>query len=97
MQELKEKVRNLLITCGENPSQQLNLIDSIQRLGVAYHFDIQINEALDHAYKNYNDTNDHDQSDEDLHTTALKFRLLRQQRYSISCGKYIHLFLSLQF
>lgn len=97
MQELKEKVRNLLITCGENPSQQLNLIDSIQRLGVAYHFDIEINEALDHAYKNYNDTNDHDQNDEDLHTTALKFRLLRQQRYSISCGKYIHLFSSLQF
>ncbi|XP_022154019.1 (-)-germacrene D synthase-like [Momordica charantia] len=83
VEALKEGVRKLLITCVEKPSQQLSLIDSIQRLGIAYHFDTEINEALNHVYKNYTVVSN--KSNEDLQIVALKFRLLRQQRYSISC------------
>ncbi|XP_022154020.1 (+)-gamma-cadinene synthase-like [Momordica charantia] len=83
VEAVKEEVRKLLITCVEKPSQQLSLIDSIQRLGIAYHFDTEINEALDHVYKNYSVVCN--ENNEDLQIVAMKFRLLRQQRYSISC------------
>ncbi|KAI8531145.1 hypothetical protein RHMOL_Rhmol11G0114600 [Rhododendron molle] len=88
-QQLKEKVRKQLVEAKGEPSQQLELIDAIQRLGVAYHFETKILKILHHIYetdrqsaqKNVN--NDH----EDLYTTALSFRLLRQQGYPVSCGK----------
>ncbi|XP_022154012.1 (-)-germacrene D synthase-like [Momordica charantia] len=83
VEALEEEVRKLLFSYVEKSSQQLSLIDSIQRLGIAYHFDTEINEALDHVYKNYSFVSN--ESQKDLHIVALKFHLLRQQRYSISC------------
>ncbi|XP_022144020.1 (-)-germacrene D synthase-like [Momordica charantia] len=84
VEELKREVRKLLITCvDDKPSQQLSLIDSIQRLGVAYHFETEINELLDHLYKKYNEIGE--KSDKDLQVVALWFRLVRQRGFSISC------------
>ncbi|KGN55876.1 (-)-germacrene D synthase [Cucumis sativus] len=82
--EEMEEVRKMLITCVEKPLEQLIFIDLIQRLGLAYHFDIEIKEALDRVYMNYNNRIT-SESNEDIHTVSLRFRLLRQQRYSISC------------
>ncbi|KAG0454501.1 hypothetical protein HPP92_023518 [Vanilla planifolia] len=62
--------------------RSLELIDNIQHLGVAYHFQIEINEAL---------TTIHDVGIEhtnDLHTIALGFRLLREQRLPISADVF---------
>ena len=51
---------------------------------VAYNFEREIEEALEHIYATYNDNND---VDDDLYNVSLRFRLLRQQGFKISCGK----------
>ncbi|KAL6311205.1 hypothetical protein AAG906_000393 [Vitis piasezkii] len=61
-----------------NPSQLLNFIDAVQRLGVAYHFKQEIEEALQHICNSFHDCND---MDGDLYNIALGFRLLRQQGF----------------
>ncbi|KAH7861584.1 hypothetical protein Vadar_028030 [Vaccinium darrowii] len=82
-QQLKEKVRKELVEAKGERSQQLDLIDAIQRLGVAYHFETEIELRLHHIYETYGDKND-----EDLYTMSLKFRLLRQQGYPVSCDVF---------
>jgi hypothetical protein len=52
----------------------------MQRLGVGYHFEKEIEEALALLYPNLT-TN--------LHTTALQFRVLRQHGFSITSGDVI--------
>ena len=62
--------------------ERLKLIDSMQRLGVAYHFEEEIEEALNLHRKDVMITRD-------LHATALQFRLLREHGHSIgSCNIY---------
>ncbi|KAI4356603.1 hypothetical protein L6164_000614 [Bauhinia variegata] len=80
---LTEEVRKKLMAASEKPIEKLKLIDSIQRLGVFYHFEREIDEVLQHVHKNFV----HDgiiTLNEDLHSLALIFRLLRQQGYGIS-------------
>ena len=84
VEELKEKVRRELLASAGHLSQLLGLIDALQRLGVAYNFEGEIEEALEHIYATYNDNND---VDDDLYNVSLRFRLLRQQGFKISCGK----------
>lgn len=74
----------MLIDAMDKPSQKLNLIDQIQRLGIAYHFEIEIDQLLGQIHKSYFEF--HYDNDDNLHTVALLFRLLRQQGYTISCG-----------
>ncbi|KAJ9678956.1 hypothetical protein PVL29_021001 [Vitis rotundifolia] len=83
IEDLKKEVKRKLTAAAANPSQLLNFIDAVQRLGVAYHFEQEIEEALQHIYNTFHDLN---YMDGDLHKIALGFRLLRQQRYNISCG-----------
>ncbi|KAL6321843.1 hypothetical protein AAG906_035542 [Vitis piasezkii] len=83
IEDLKKEVKRKLTAAAVNPSQLLNFIDAVQRLGVAYHFEQEIKEALQHIYNTFHDLND---MDGDLHKIALGFRLLRQQGYNISCG-----------
>ncbi|KDP31579.1 hypothetical protein JCGZ_14804 [Jatropha curcas] len=77
---LKKEVREMLSSAAGKPSEQLNLIDAIQRLGIAYHFEGQIEEALKQIYTTYQNLND----DDDLYTVALRFRLLRQEGSNVS-------------
>ena len=56
----------------------------MQRLGVAYHFEIEIEEVLQHIYDSYPNG---DSMEGDMYNVALQFRLLRQAGYKISCGK----------
>ncbi|KAA8526917.1 hypothetical protein F0562_008854 [Nyssa sinensis] len=83
---LKEEVRKMLVASADDPSKQLNLIDAIQRLGVFYHFENEIDAALQLIYDTYHaHTN---QDNDDLHTVALWFRLLRQQGHYVSCDVF---------
>ena len=82
VEELKDEVRNELFATG-HLSQQLGLIDALQRLGVAYHFEREIQEALEHIYMTFNDKIDVD----DLYKVSLSFLLLRQEGFKVSCGK----------
>ena len=78
-------MRNEFFASTGHLSQQLGLIDALQHLGVAYNFEREIQEALEHIYATYNDYNDVE--DDDLYNVSLRFRLLRQQGFKISCGK----------
>jgi (-)-germacrene D synthase len=86
VQELKEEVKRMLTSPVDNkPSQKLNLIDVIQRLGVSYHFENEIEENLQQLHVSLHDRDDQ-KNDDDLYNVALQFRLFRQQGYYISCG-----------
>ncbi|KAK9137633.1 hypothetical protein Sjap_008227 [Stephania japonica] len=83
VEKLKDKVRKFLKEVqNDEPSKVLNLIDALQRLGVSYHFEIEIEEAMKHIH-------DHEiilsfLNDHRLHDVALCFRLLRQGGYNLS-------------
>ncbi|XP_031284205.1 (-)-germacrene D synthase-like [Pistacia vera] len=79
--ELKEEIRKLIITEVKKPAEKLDLIDAIQRLGVSYHFETEVDEILAKVYKAHQDSDLRD----DLYSTSLEFRLLRQHGYNISC------------
>ncbi|KAJ6294155.1 hypothetical protein OIU76_022273 [Salix suchowensis] len=83
VEKLREQVkREVLLAAASNySSQSLDLVDEIQRLGVAYHFETEIEEALQRIYNNHIGM-----EDGDLYSTALGFRLLRQHGYNVSCG-----------
>ena len=83
VEKLIEEVRKELLASAGHPSQQWSLIDSLQRLGVAYHFEREIQEALEHIYTTFNDKIDVD----DLYKVSLSFRLLHQEGFKVSCGK----------
>ncbi|KAG2708368.1 hypothetical protein I3760_05G189100 [Carya illinoinensis] len=78
VQRLKEKVQSLLMAPVDDISQKLELIDAIQRLGVSYHFESEIDTILQQIHNNDDDTGDSD----DLYTVSVRFRLLRQQGYN---------------
>ncbi|KDO74415.1 hypothetical protein CISIN_1g0436492mg, partial [Citrus sinensis] len=75
---LKQKIKNMLISPTDKSFQKLSLIDAVQRLGVAYHFEREIEDELEKLSPDEYDGND-------VHSVALRFRLLRQQGYRISC------------
>ena len=70
----------------EETSQKLKLIDLLQRLGVSYHYENEIEKTLQQLHRTLYDRDDQENAD-DLYNVALQFRLLRQQGYYISCGK----------
>ncbi|KAA8526468.1 hypothetical protein F0562_008329 [Nyssa sinensis] len=78
LEELKREARRLLKS-SRDPSVQLKLIDSIQRLGVTYHFVEEIKDGISLV---------HNHVPHDLHTAALQFRLLREHGYSISSAVF---------
>lgn len=83
--ELKVKVRKMLMDMNSTENTRyngkLNLIDAVQRLGLSYHFEEEINEILEHIFVH----GDNSIGDSDLRQTALMFRLLRQHGYRVSC------------
>ncbi|GMP22993.1 hypothetical protein CsSME_00000764 [Camellia sinensis var. sinensis] len=85
LQRQKEKVRKMPVAANDQPTQKLNFIDAIQCLGVSYHFESEIETALQHIYETDYDHCD-DKANDDLYAIALLFQLLRQQGYPISCA-----------
>ncbi|KAF7822844.1 putative terpene synthase 2 [Senna tora] len=81
-QYLKEKVGRLLLEKADHPLEKLKLIDNLQRLGVSYHFESEIEEILEDIHTKHKNTSCFDAKD--VHTISLCFRLLRQQGYNAS-------------
>ncbi|KAM1150201.1 hypothetical protein ACFX2B_030410 [Malus domestica] len=71
-----------------NPLEKLELIDVIQHLGISHHFENEIDEVLLQIHNSYNCYHQRSDDDDDLHATAIYFRLLRQQGYNISCDMF---------
>ncbi|NP_001307945.1 alpha-humulene_(-)-(E)-beta-caryophyllene synthase [Solanum lycopersicum] len=83
IETLKEQSRVILsASSGTTLAQKLDLIDIVERLGLAYHFEKQIDDVLDQIYKA--DPNSEAQEYNDLQTSSIQFRLLRQHGYNIS-------------
>ncbi|XP_037493565.1 (-)-alpha-terpineol synthase isoform X3 [Jatropha curcas] len=76
IEKMKEQVKMMI----EEVANPLEIIDTVQRLGLAHHFEDEIQKALKCIYSNNNKCTIMKQSD-DLYATALEFRLLRQQGY----------------
>ncbi|KAK8602886.1 hypothetical protein V6N13_085088 [Hibiscus sabdariffa] len=82
-QELKEKVRRMIpVDVEDELLRKLRLIDTIKRLGVSYHFEREIEEALHNAYEL---DCKHDQT---LEATSLRFRLLRESGFPVPCEAF---------
>lgn len=84
---LKEKVRKMLNDEQKTYLDQLEFIDDLQKLGVSYHFEAEIDNILTSSYKK--DRTNIQESD--LHATALEFRLFRQHGFNVSEGYYLNL------
>ncbi|XP_048325501.2 terpene synthase 10 isoform X2 [Ziziphus jujuba] len=77
---LKEEVRVMLQEA--DCLAQLELIDMLQKLGVSYHFEDQIQSILKDMFNNIMYTNKNkDMMNNNLYATALQLRLLRQHGY----------------
>uniref|UniRef100_M0ZP05 (-)-germacrene D synthase n=1 Tax=Solanum tuberosum TaxID=4113 RepID=M0ZP05_SOLTU len=86
VERLRDEVKKMLIEAHHATSTRklLELIDNTQRLGVSYHFEKEIEESLKHIYNNMS-CGEFDDDDNNLDIVALRFRLLRQVGYNVSC------------
>ncbi|KDP42343.1 hypothetical protein JCGZ_02816 [Jatropha curcas] len=80
--EAKNAFRKVLEEDDDHLSlESLEMIDSVQRLGIEYHFQDEINEVLENHYKKTSSGYTHQKHD--LSQVAIRFRLLRQQGYCV--------------
>ena len=68
--------------------RQLELVDELQRLGLLYHFEIEINQILKNMNEKFRNGKDLEWNN-NLYATALHFRILRQHGYYIPQGNPI--------
>ncbi|OVA08088.1 Terpene synthase [Macleaya cordata] len=80
---LKEDVRHMFDEAAGWSLSSLKLIDTIQRLGLNYHFEDEIKGSLD-TIMTTKDKSDVCHQENDMYTRALRFRLLRQHGYEVS-------------
>jgi hypothetical protein len=76
---LKRSIKDMLMNKAES-SCKLNLIDTMQRLGISYHFEEEIRSIL--STMSMEPVNVR----HDVASTALKFRLLRENGFSADPG-----------
>ncbi|PHT33625.1 hypothetical protein CQW23_25425 [Capsicum baccatum] len=81
LDELKVLTRKMLVETPEDSEQKLVLIDTIQRLGVAYHFHNEIETSLQNIF---DASQENENIDDNLHVVSLRFRLVRQQGHHMS-------------
>jgi len=81
---LKKKVKSMLDDEKKSRLEQLELIDDLQKLGVSYHFEIEINDTLTDLHLKMGRNCWKCDKEEDLHATSLEFRLLRQHGFDVS-------------
>ncbi|KAF3650138.1 putative embryonic protein DC-8-like isoform X1 [Capsicum annuum] len=77
----------MLVMAPSKSLQKLDLINTIQRFCVDYHFAHEIEESLSYMYTHYEEWIS-EVDGNDLHAIALCFRLLRQQGYYVSCDAF---------
>ncbi|PIN19320.1 Viridiflorene synthase [Handroanthus impetiginosus] len=81
IEELKEKARNMIVDTEKKLKEKLVLIDTVERLGLSYHFEKEIQAHLELIFNGYFKLGD---EEKDLFIIALEFRLLRQHGFDAS-------------
>ncbi|KAL0357017.1 UNVERIFIED_CONTAM: (-)-alpha-terpineol synthase [Sesamum calycinum] len=86
--ELKVEVKKMLVQEKEMWTvEELELVDDLQKLGISYHFEDEINQMLgclyEQKYGGGKNNSDSEGKERDLYSTALEFRLLRQHGFSV--------------
>ncbi|KAM3359804.1 vetispiradiene synthase 2-like [Capsicum galapagoense] len=80
IETLKEEVKHMIISTTTNDiEEKIHLIDTLERLGIYYHFEKEIEDQLSRMF---DQTVIHEEHD--LYKVALYFRLFRQHGYPIS-------------
>lgn len=82
-----EVFRHVLSKVGEDPFEGLKMIDAVQRLGIDYYFEDEIEAILQKQYMIFS-ADDNRDCQYGLHEVALRFRLLRQQGHFVPSGVY---------
>lgn len=77
---LVNEARKMLAGTHDDLLSEIKLIDALQRLGISYHFQEEIDSSLEKL-------NAVEFKNESFHEISLQFRLLRQERRFISSGK----------
>ncbi|KAJ6349201.1 hypothetical protein OIU77_006730 [Salix suchowensis] len=83
VEELKENVKDMLMTSKADPVQNIEFINLLCRLGVSYHFDSEIENNLTEIFDDL--PNLLEKHDYDLYTLSLLFRVLRQHGLKMPC------------
>ncbi|XP_057540375.1 (-)-drimenol synthase-like [Amaranthus tricolor] len=81
--ELKDLIQKELLKDIKDTKQRIEYLDAIIRLGVAYHFEKEIEDNFQIFQKNI-----HKSYEDDLHYVSLHFRLLRQHGFHVSCDVF---------
>lgn len=81
LDEYKETMRKMLVEVPEDSEQKLVLIDAMQRLGVAYHFDNEIEASIQNIF---DASQLYKENDDNLYVVSLRFRLVRQKGHYMS-------------
>ncbi|XP_070023530.1 viridiflorene synthase-like [Nicotiana sylvestris] len=84
IETLKEEVKHMIISTTDNDTtEKICLIDTLERLGISYHFEEEIEDQISKLF-NLNVI----QEEDDLYSVSLYFRLFRQHGYPISCDHF---------
>ncbi|KAL8151325.1 hypothetical protein V2J09_021133 [Rumex salicifolius] len=75
---LKERVRGMLLDDSVDQNQKLDWIYTLDRLGISYYFEKEIDDQLGCIFEAYNYQDDHD-----LYTVGLHFLVFRQHGYKL--------------
>ncbi|GFS44690.1 terpenoid cyclases/Protein prenyltransferases superfamily protein [Actinidia rufa] len=73
----------MLVGVGRKPAEKMILINALERLGVFYLFEKDIEDQIQQMFTNFEDSHD-----DDLFTVALHFRMFRQHGYKMSCDVF---------
>eukprot|EP00253_Pinus_taeda_P006805 PITA_06805 len=93
IQELKHLLSGYLEdSCNDDLIKRIQMVDTVQCLGIDRHFQHEINGALDSLYRCWNERGiglgSSDSLIKDLNATALGFRALRLHQYNVSSGVF---------
>ncbi|CAL4934632.1 unnamed protein product [Urochloa decumbens] len=89
--KLKRSVKDMLLNNNTESSCKVKLIDTMQRLGISYHFEEEIRSILSSISMEIETANvRHVDDDDDVASMALKFRVLRENGFSADPGLLKH-------
>ncbi|EOA32780.1 hypothetical protein CARUB_v10016089mg [Capsella rubella] len=82
---MKPKVRDMLMSSNKSDNEKIHLIHLLINLGIAYHFEAEIDEILSQAFL---DVEDMIAKEHDLETISTMFEVFRLRGYFMPCDAF---------